>query len=347
MKIIDLLPGSLPIMEGVIKLPPKLLAKLKLELHTVVVSYLRTRCEEACAIFVKHDATPAAAALALKKFDSYFVTKFPGVKTKAFDTKQKTASRSVGDFEDDDLDPRYKAAMEKSKLNVYYHWNKGDTKPLKLIMALKPTGGLKGSYGQYSSMPNTIGMNLERVKSFAWDEYVEFAQAFLDDNKDVDMKRMERMLDLLADRIEKMEGTLEHEMAHYLQFKVFAGVDHKQVDGDGKSIAGDKPGDQAKQKYFASQIEFDPQVKSNAKDVIVRIKSIRRKKDMDGLPWKPVALVAVGALKAADVMKELKLPSYVDVGGELEFFSHLKRADKDKWKKAVKLFMQTIEDAFK
>lgn len=347
MKINDLLTPQASIMEGVIKLPPKLLAKVKNEFFSVVCSYARARCGEAGEFMLKNDdITSGGLAYAFRQFDSFFKAKYPDVKFTDFNTKQKTTSRKVGDFDDDDLDPRYRKAMEKSKLNVYYHWNKDDRKPLKLVLTLKPEGGMKGFAGQYSSNANHVEINLEKLKGFAWDEFLEFAQAAYDDNDDIERRKMLRMLNTLDDRFVRIEGTLEHEMTHYIQFKVFGGVSDKQIAADGKSNPADDLHVQNSSKYYTSQVEFDPQIKSHAKSIIVTIRANKRTKGMEGLTWKDVALVAVGEKKAKDVIKDKQLPSWTMLADEEKFFAYLKKVDKEKWKKAVKLFMQTVGAAF-
>lgn len=348
MKINQLLTPPMGIMEGVIKLPPKLLAKVKAEFFSVVCSYSRARCWEAGNFMVKNDdLTSGGLEFGIKQLEAYFKAKYPAVIFSVLNTKQKTVTRKVGDFEDDDLEPRYRKALEKSKLNVYYQWNRDERRPLKLVMTIKPEGGLKGYAGQYSSNPNTVEVNLERMKSFAWDEYLEYAQLVYDgEDKARNEKLMTRMLDILDDRIVRIEGTLEHEMTHYMQFRVFGGADHKQIAADGKAIAADSKAVQGKSKYFSSQIEFDPQIKSHAKSTIVAIRMNKRTKGMDNLTWQDVVKVAIGEVEAKDVIKAKNLPNWATLGAEQDFFHHLKRVDKDKWKKAVKLFTQLVGEAF-
>lgn len=347
MKINELLTPRVSIMEGVIKLPPKLLAKVKNEFFSVVCSYARTRCGEVGEYMLKNDdLTRDGLAYAFKQFDAFFKATYPDVKFTDFNTKQKTVSRKVGDFDDDDLDPRYRKAMEKSKLNVYYHWNKNESKPLKLVLNLKPEGTMKGYAGQYSSNPNIVEVNLDRLKSFAWDEFLEYAQGAYDDNEDGGRRKMLRMLAVLNDRFTRIEGTLEHELTHYIQFKVFGGVSDKQIAGNGKSNPTDDARTQDSSKYYTSQVEFDPQIKSHAKNAIVTIRANKRTKGMEGLTWKDVALVAVGEKKAKDVINDKQLPNWTMLADEEKFFAHLKKVDKEQWKKAVKLFMQTVGAAF-
>jgi hypothetical protein len=341
MKITDLLVQ--PIMEGVIKLPPKLLAKAKQEFHTLVYSYGRASCLEIAERMVKaEDATSAGVKFAMKAFDDYFSKKHPGLAFKSFDTKQKTVTRTIGDFEDDDLEPRYRKALEKSKLNMSYEWNRDARKPLRMIMVLKPLG----ASGMYSSRPNTIEISFDWFKHFGWDEFIEYAQLAFDENDDIERRKMIRILERYSDRADKMEGTLEHEMTHYIQFKVFGGASDAQIGEHGKALDTDDKATRNASAYYSSQVEFDPQIKSHAKDLIVTIRANKRMKGMEALSWKDAALVAVGEKKAAEVIAKNELPKWTILGNEQQFFKSLKRVDKDKWKKAVKLFMQLVGDAF-
>jgi hypothetical protein len=349
MKINELLAHpSVGIMEGLIKLPPKMLAKVKQEFYSVACSMSRVKCAQVGRLMMKNDdLTSGGLSYALKQFDEYFKKTYPGVKLDDVNVKQSKFVRKIGDFDDDDLDPRYRKAMEKSKLDLSYEVNKDPDKPLKLVMILRPEGDMKSSAGQYSPRPNTIEVSFERLRSFAWDEFLEHAQLAYDGEDEAnEIKRMQRMLDALFDRITRLEGTLEHEVAHYIQFKVFGGVDRKQISFDGRARPSDDKSVRDKDQYFSSQIEFDPQIKSHAKSTIVAIRMNKRTKGMDDLTWKDMALIAVGQGTAADLMKAKKLPKWALLGAEQDFFESLKRVDYAQWKKAVKLFMQLVGEAF-
>lgn len=346
MKIVDILSGSLPIMEGMIKLPPKLLAKVRGEYQSCVLSYLHARCKGACDTFVKtEDLSTAAAKLAMKTFEEWAAKRYPDAKIKPGQkTNAKTITRAIGDFDPDDLDPSYKGVWEKAKLNVDYEW--ATPNKMKLIMAIMPYPGLKGFAGQYSSRPNTVEINLERLRTFAWDEFTEFAQAVYGDDADESAKSkrgMELMLNALGDRIDRAEGTVEHELTHYMQFKVFGKVDPKQISDKGKSSRDAEGSTKAQQEYLSSQVEFDPQLKGRIKDIEVMVKALRRRKGLETVDWKPFAKIATGSADPKEVHAKYNIPTYVNIGGEMDFFENLKKLDQAKWKKAVKQFMLELE----
>ena len=129
-------------------------------------------------------------------------------------------------------------------------------------------------------------------------------------------------------------GIIEHEVTHAVQSMVLYLLHPKQYDNVGKSAQG-LDGNQAKQeKYFTSQLEFDPWVKTSIKE----LKAL------------------FGRKKASDVASKKELFKYFtfsdvqptevsnvkDGHVRSDFFKALRRSDLVKWKRAIKLIAQEV-----
>jgi len=128
-------------------------------------------------------------------------------------------------------------------------------------------------------------------------------------------------------------GTLEHELTHAVQYLVLRKFHSDQV-GDEESVKFDG---EFRDKYLNSQIEFDPFLKvlvSRFKAVDSDMKRINRT-EYD--PKLSLEYYVCAKDKLSD--DELEKVSFMK---QNEFFDALKRRDKEKWKKAVKLFYQGI-----
>lgn len=127
-------------------------------------------------------------------------------------------------------------------------------------------------------------------------------------------------------------GVLEHELTHAIQFIVLSKFHDSQI-GDEDSVKFDAA---TKDKYFNSQIEFDPFIKT----MVAKFKAadLAMKKISPDYDRKISLEYFTGAHeKLSD--KELQKVSFMKPN---EFFISIKKHDKEKWKKAVKLFYQEV-----
>jgi len=135
-------------------------------------------------------------------------------------------------------------------------------------------------------------------------------------------------------RIEYAVTTLEHELTHAVQFMVLKQLHPEQVSSSGTHGASDKGS--FDEIYYTSQLEFDPQLKSSLKDFehLVRRKGAKTKEAKRELlhkfTWSDTAKADI-----PDVGEKV-------VSGRSPFFQSLKRVDHAKWKKALKLFSTKV-----
>jgi hypothetical protein len=340
MKLADLICGT--INEGMIKLPAKLHKKLTTEFRQVAISYMRARMEKAAASYSKTDWLSAEAIKAgVEAFDAFFMKQY-GLKAGKYNIEQMRTLRTVGDVTVDDLDPSYKKLLLKPP---HLPHDELGFKPLKLQMHLMPKGDLQVSSGQFNDEQNIIDLNLATLRTIGWEVYFKAATAMInpDATPGKGEKHMQEILARFGDTLEKIEGTLEHEVSHYMQYKVFARGSAYQVDVTGYASKGSPKGDQAQQRYYSSNVEFDPQIKSSIKEVKVRYGALVRKLKRP-VDWKILARYAIGELSMQDTFKELGMTMQEEnIGQPLPFFVTLKKVNHDKWKKGVKLFMTELE----
>lgn len=332
MKIVHLLGGTLPIMEGMIKLPPKLLGKLTEAIHIVCLSYLHAKLKKAAKVYCEPDVAKAA----VKKFEDFIKQRYK-VKVQVVDLKDHTWDFNVGDVSSRDLDPAYRKLVKLQ--GAEFEFDPSRTGPLSLLMHLAPSH-LEGNRGQYDANENRIELNMTTVRTWTWEKYCEYVTKSLDPDEDQGKaaKIANELLERLADRIQRIEGILKHELTHYMQFKVFARASMKQLDdNDVDAVPADA--DDRPRRYFTSQIEFDPLLKSAVEDFVTDYNRAKRKlkKDFD---WKVWASVAVDEMSPEDAAQKLKM----DIPhGAYSIFSHLKAENRDKYKRAVKRFMLELE----
>lgn len=158
-----------------------------------------------------------------------------------------------------------------------------------------------------------------------------------------------KLSDVLIDEfdalLEQILGTFEHELTHYVQFKILRAAHEKQIGGLGKSHAKDNQKDE----YYNSQVEFDPQIKSAiAKFHRMEKDNLDAKMDGNRRLWIDIF---VGAKKIPRPAK----PSFLDIvsnekyGGFVkpsDFFLSLKKVSENRWKKAIKLFTQELQKRY-
>lgn len=131
-------------------------------------------------------------------------------------------------------------------------------------------------------------------------------------------------------RIEYALTTLEHELTHAVQFMILQQLHPMQVSGSGHRDASDKGS--FSEVYYTSQREFDPQLKSALKD----FEHLARRK---GAKTKASKLELLRKYTWDDTPKA-NVPNVADERkpDRSPFFQSLKRVDQPRWKKALKLF---------
>jgi hypothetical protein len=132
-------------------------------------------------------------------------------------------------------------------------------------------------------------------------------------------------------------GIIEHETTHAVQSMVLYLLHPSQYDSTtgGKSVKGLRKGQAKQEKYFTSNIEFDPLIKSSARELkglFGKYNAVSDKDKKDLFIKYTFSDVASKGVSKAD-NKDFNRSS---------FFKSLKRSDPDKWKKAVKLLSQEV-----
>lgn len=130
-------------------------------------------------------------------------------------------------------------------------------------------------------------------------------------------------------------GIIEHETTHAVQSMILYLLHPSQYDSktDGKSVRGLRKGQAKHEKYFTSNIEFDPMIKSSIRELKGLFGKYKAVSDKDKkeifIKYTFSDVASKGISKADDVNRS-------------SFFKSLKRSDPDKWKKAVKLLSQEV-----
>jgi hypothetical protein len=350
MKLAQLFNSSI-ILEGMIKLPVKLHTKLLKEVRTLCLSYSFARLEKAAAAY---KVEPVVKELAISEFNAFFAKKYPDIKViKKFNPSQARAWRKIGDFSNDDLDPSYRKLMKLGGID--YEWGEG--KPLSLNVHIQP-GNTLNKYGNspnsnvagvYRDDDNIIDINVSPIRQWSWELYFTAAKIAVDKGNARQAKAHESMLEILArlnDKISHIDGLVDHELTHYIQFKVIGRGHEQQIQNTGRSHAEPGSHQSNTDSYYSSQIEFDPQIKSAIANIVTSINRLKRKLKRD-FNWHVLARVAVGELSHDEAFEQLKLDDNALVVEPLHFFTTLKRVDQVKWRKAVKLFIAGIEAKLK
>lgn len=137
--------------------------------------------------------------------------------------------------------------------------------------------------------------------------------------------------------IDNTLGIVEHEITHCVQAMVLFLLHPSQYDPDrqGKSVRGLRKTQAKQEKYFTSDVEFDPWVKTSIRE----LKSLFSKNKATTPAQKKELLVhfTYGDVQPKGVSK-------ADDGKHTRsnFFKALRRSDPDKWKKAVKLLATEV-----
>lgn len=145
------------------------------------------------------------------------------------------------------------------------------------------------------------------------------------------IEQVARAPELLGTLMDRIEGVVEHELMHAIQDMAFKQIpDEIEYYDDKQRIDDDK--------YYSSDIEFSPQLASNAKEFIAYAK------DTYASGWK---------LDAED--KKALFMNFVNPTANAPrglpdntspFFKTLYQKDRAKWKKAVKYFYGLVQGKF-
>ena len=145
------------------------------------------------------------------------------------------------------------------------------------------------------------------------------------------IEQVARSPELLETLMDRIEGVVEHELMHAIQDMAFKQIpDQIEYYDDKQRIDDDK--------YYSSDIEFSPQLVSNAKDFIAYAK------DTYASGWK-LGAEAKKALFMNFVNPTAAAPRGLPVNTS-PFFKTLYQKDRAKWKKAVKYFYGLVQGKF-
>lgn len=137
--------------------------------------------------------------------------------------------------------------------------------------------------------------------------------------------------------INRTLGVIEHELTHAIQSMVLYLLHPSQYDPEksGKSVRGLRKNDAKQDKYFTSNIEFDPFIKiaiRELKGIFGKHKATTEKEKKELFTRFTYGDVLSKDVSKADNQKYDRSPS----------FKSLKRSDPVKWKKAVKLLSMEV-----
>lgn len=145
------------------------------------------------------------------------------------------------------------------------------------------------------------------------------------------IEQVARAPELFETMMHRIEGVVEHELMHGIQDMAFKQIpDELEYYDDKQRLVDDK--------YYTSELEFSPQLASNAKDFMAYVK------DLSGMGYR-----LDGEGKKAVFMNYVnptaKPPRGIAVNTS-PFFNTLYNKDKAKWKKAVKYFYGLVQGKF-
>lgn len=145
------------------------------------------------------------------------------------------------------------------------------------------------------------------------------------------IEQVARAPELFETMMHRIEGVVEHELMHGIQDMAFKRIpDELEYYDDKGRLVDDK--------YYTSELEFSPQLASNAKDFVAYAK------DLSGMGYR---LDGEGkkALFMNFVNPTAKSPRGI-ADNTSPFFSTLYNKDKAKWKKAVRYFYGLVQGKF-
>lgn len=130
-------------------------------------------------------------------------------------------------------------------------------------------------------------------------------------------------------------GIIEHELTHAIQSMILYQLHPNQYDSNGKAVRGLRKDQAKKEKYFTSQVEFDPQIKGairEIKNLFDELKAKTKEDKREIFNRYTYSDADQKNVSHKDNQKYYRSP----------FFKALRRSDPDKWKKAVKLLAQGV-----
>ena len=283
--------------EGFIKLPEKMFAEGKQKIVEAVCSSLLSEIDsiEDADDLIKHVKTVASKHAA---------------------TVKKIVSKPTRNL--------IKLKKVYSDLPAAYKKNVEGVKDANLTLVWKHSGVLKninGSGAYRNTEHGTITIGIYAITEFNWTKAI----------KNVGQSDCIKMFD---ERLEKIFLTFEHELTHYVQYKILP-------NNDSKGSAGELNKNDA---YYNSPKEFDPLIRT----AIGQYRGYEN--DNLDIGMKLNRSSWIGAFVGTIPFKKgvvSDLPSK-EVGyvTPSSFFLSLKKNDEQKWKKAIKLFTQELEKRY-
>lgn len=316
--------------EGMIKLPEQFLKKLEDEVVKVALSVIKNNFESSLEDTALE---PPAVKLAKDVFQAWI---------KQYDVKvpkmQLRIEKHVktGDLKPEDVPQQYRKLLDRPA--VFTDWElTGTPMVLTLTLAKLPDRAV----GSYEAKKNNMKISMSAFKHVEFSTYfrtIQRAEESTNPNQKQHMLKLaNEVLSRFGDMITRVKGILEHELSHYMQFKVLSRGHVQQIHDAGKRVSADqKEGDD--EEYYTSQVEFDPQIKTAISDYkTLERKMLKKYPDQRTRPlrdWMTATGTRTAALYGIDRHDDWLIPDE-----PFEFFKKLKQLDNGKWKRAVKYFM--------
>jgi hypothetical protein len=217
----------------------------------------------------------------------------------------------------DDLPDKYKSAAKRYEkgLTLWIDWEK--------------KGEFTDKNGYFRNTDEgIIGVSIAWVVRSDWKVLVSIIKS---------ESELKERCDRFDDHIDKILGTFEHELTHFVQYKILPNREKqftKNVTIASKLEA-----------YLNSKVEFDPTLRSEVRSYVRQEKENLEIK-MDKSKRSTWISYFVGALKHKLDPKKVTFDLPDDLIGYIkpsEFFLGLKKHSEKKWKLACKLFNQEVE----
>ena len=221
----------------------------------------------------------------------------------------------------DDLPEKYKASAKEFKkgLTLYVDWDKS-----KMFTT-------RNGYFRNND-EGIIGVTIFPVIKYNWVKNIKNLHS-----NDPRKRQMfcKEVCDWFSEKIERFIGSYEHELTHFVQFKILPNEKHFNKSKEYNSDAD---------AYYNSSVEFDPTIRDCVKKYLKQEKenlSIGMSKNRSF--W--ISIFVGSVQHKVDPKKDmLDLPDdksgYVTVD---DFFKSLKSKNEKRWKLAVKMFTQEVE----
>lgn len=200
--------------------------------------------------------------------------------------------------------------------------------------------------GAYSSANNILIITVDKntirdlQDAFFWMDEKYFSMSMEEKKDALDLMDTIREVDVAIKRfMRQLPATLEHELAHMIQYQYLKDKSAEQVKGDDGSIEG----------YYKSNVEFSPQIISALRDYQLYIQKV----DKDNIKE-----YRSDVLKYLLVMSDKSVYYYDDYGtsmvpgeqslfhelieGNRAFFEILKNKKPKQYKRAVKYFINAL-----